>query len=40
MRMSEAVDLVLSTIADMPAEVAIPTLPAYRLGDFARRYGN
>ena len=39
MRMSEAVDLVLSTIADMPAEVVIPTLPAYRLGDVAEAMG-
>ena len=39
MRMSEAVDLVLHTIEDMPAEVAIPTLPAYRLGDLAQAMG-
>jgi len=40
MRMSEAVDLVLSTIQTMKGgELAIPTLPAYRLGDLAEALG-
>lgn len=39
MRMSEAVDLVLRTVAVMPNEIAIPTLPAYRLGDLAEAMG-
>jgi len=39
MTMDEAVDLVLSTIEDMPATLAIPTLPAYRLGDLAEAMG-
>lgn len=33
MRMEQAIDLVLRAIAEMPAEVLIPELPAYRLGD-------
>lgn len=33
---AEAVDLVLSTIHNMPAEVVIPELPAYRLADLAK----
>jgi len=39
MRMDQAVDLVLQTIAVMPDEIAIPTLPAYRLGDLAEAMG-
>lgn len=39
MRMSEAVDLVLHTIEAMPDKIAIPTLPAYRLGDLAMAMG-
>jgi UDP-N-acetylglucosamine 4,6-dehydratase/5-epimerase len=39
MRIGEAVDLVLNTIETMPDEVAIPTLPAYRLGDLAEAMG-
>ncbi len=39
MRMDEAVQLVLDTIRDMPEEIAIPTLPAYRLGDLAEAMG-
>lgn len=39
MRMDEAVDLVLDTIERMPAEPAIPDLPAYRLGDLAEAMG-
>lgn len=40
MRMSEAVDLVLHTIQDMMGgELAIPNLPAYRLGDLAQAMG-
>ena len=40
MRMSQAVDLVLSTIETMKGgEIAIPTLPAYRLGDLAEAMG-
>ncbi len=39
MLMSEAVQLVLDTIADMPREIAIPQLPAYRLGDLAQAMG-
>jgi UDP-N-acetylglucosamine 4,6-dehydratase len=36
MTMDEAVDLVLSTVERMKGgEIAIPTLPAYRLGDLA-----
>jgi UDP-N-acetylglucosamine 4,6-dehydratase len=31
----EAVDLVMKTAIEMPQEIAIPTLPAYRLGDLA-----
>jgi UDP-N-acetylglucosamine 4,6-dehydratase len=40
MRMSEAVDLVLATASSMKGgEIAIPTLPAYRLGDLAEAMG-
>lgn len=40
MKMQEAVDLVMSTIATMKGgEIAIPTLPAYRLGDLAEAMG-
>lgn len=40
MRMQEAVDLVLTTIETMKGgEIAIPTLPAYRLGDLAEAMG-
>lgn len=40
MRMSEAVDLVLATVRNMTGgELAIPTLPAYRLGDLAEAFG-
>jgi len=35
MTMDEAVDLVLDTIREMPEEIAIPDLPAFRLGDLA-----
>lgn len=31
----QAVDLVLQTAFDMPSEVVVPDLPAYRLGDLA-----
>lgn len=40
MRMDEAVDLVMKTIADMEGgELVIPKLPAYRLGDLAEAMG-
>ena len=39
MRMSEAVQLVLDTIENMPTSPAIPHLPAYRLGDLAEAMG-
>lgn len=39
MRIEEAVELVLKTIADMPTELAIPKLPAYRMGDLAEAMG-
>lgn len=39
MRMDEAVDLVLRAITDLPSDVLIPTLPAYRLGDLAEAMG-
>jgi FlaA1/EpsC-like NDP-sugar epimerase len=40
MRASEAVDLVLDTAANMRGgELAIPDLPAYRLGDLADAMG-
>lgn len=39
MRMDEAVQLVLDTIQEMPEEIAIPNLPAYRLGDLAQAMG-
>lgn len=39
MRMDEAIDLVLSTIAEMPDRIAIPELPAYQLGDLADAMG-
>lgn len=39
MRMNEAVQLVLDTIETMPDEIAIPDLPAYRLGDLAEAMG-
>lgn len=40
MRMSEAVNLVLHTVETMKGgELAIPTLPAYRLGDLAEAMG-
>lgn len=39
MKMEEAVQLVLDTIRDMPEEIAIPDLPAYRLGDLAEAMG-
>lgn len=35
----EAVDLVLDVIEEMPEEVAIPELPAFRLGDLAEAMG-
>jgi UDP-N-acetylglucosamine 4,6-dehydratase len=39
MRMSEACDLVAGTIACMRGgELVIPELPAYRLGDLAKRW--
>lgn len=33
MTIDEAVDLVLETVGDMPDDVVVPELPAYRLGD-------
>ena len=39
MTMDEAVDLVLDTIQAMPKEVAIPSLPAFRLGDLVKAMG-
>lgn len=40
MRMSEAVDLVINTInSSIVGELAIPKLPAYRLGDLAEAMG-
>ena len=40
MRMSEAVDLVIDTInSPVVGELAIPSLPAYRLGDLAEAMG-
>lgn len=40
MRMQQAIDLVLDTIQTMQGgEIAIPTLPAYRLGDLATAMG-
>lgn len=39
MTMDQAVDLVLETIDLMPTAPAIPTLPAYRLGDLAEAMG-
>lgn len=35
----EAVDLVIDTASKMPREIAIPELPAYRLGDLAEAMG-
>jgi UDP-N-acetylglucosamine 4,6-dehydratase len=39
MTMDEAVELVLQTIKTMPDTIAIPTLPAFRLGDLAQSMG-
>ena len=39
MTMDEAVDLVLNTIEEMPTEVVIPELPAFRIGDLAEAMG-
>ncbi len=39
MTMDEAVALVLKAIAELPSDVLIPTLPAYRLGDLAEAMG-
>ena len=39
MTMGEAVDLVLNTIETMPREIAIPELPAFRIGDLAEAMG-
>lgn len=39
MELSEAVDLVLSTLETMPETTVIPTLPAYRIGDLAEAMG-
>jgi len=39
MTMAEAVHLVLYTINKMPREIAIPELPAFRLGDLAEAMG-
>ena len=40
MRLGEAVDLVLGTLATMRVgEVAVPELPAYRVGDLAQAFG-
>lgn len=39
MTMDEAVDLVLKAINELPSDVLIPTLPAYRLGDLAEAMG-
>jgi FlaA1/EpsC-like NDP-sugar epimerase len=39
MTMDEAIDLVLQTRHIMPEEIAIPTLPGFRLGDLADAMG-
>jgi UDP-N-acetylglucosamine 4,6-dehydratase len=39
MTIEEAVELVLTTIDEMPSEPAIPLLPAFRLGDLAEAMG-
>lgn len=39
MRVDDAVDLVLDVIDDMPEEIAIPELPAFRIGDLAQAMG-
>lgn len=39
MRVEDAVDLVLDVIEDMPEEIAIPELPAFRIGDLAEAMG-
>lgn len=39
MRMDEAIDLVLRAIDELPQDILIPTLPAYRLGDLAEAMG-
>ena len=39
MTIDEAVGLVMDTALKMPLEVAIPELPAYRLGDLAEAFG-
>lgn len=39
MSMDEAINLVLKTVSEMPDDVTIPTLPAYRLGDLAEAMG-
>ena len=39
MRLTEAVQLVLDTLATCPTETVIPVLPAYRVGDLAEAMG-
>lgn len=39
MRIEDAVDLVLTTVHNMPPAVVVPDLPAYRLGDLAEAMG-
>ena len=39
MTMDQAITLVLDTLRNMPKEVAIPMLPAFRLGDLAEAMG-
>ena len=39
MTMDEAVSLVLQAIHELPHDVLVPTLPAYRLGDLAEALG-
>jgi len=39
MTMDQAVLLVAGTLSNMPREIAIPILPAYRLGDLAEAMG-
>jgi FlaA1/EpsC-like NDP-sugar epimerase len=39
MTLDEAIDLVLQTVESMPTTLAVPDLPAYRLGDLAEAMG-
>lgn len=39
MTMDEAIDLVLNTIKEIPGEIVIPVLPAFRIGDLAEAMG-